>query len=598
MLKAIAAKLISSGFNVIIVATTAIAAMNYRGALTAHSAFGIIVRNEVDLDTNEQISCVPNGERAERIRKCNVIIWDEFPMGHKIDILAVHELCGQLLAVPYLQGNARPLPQCNASSSSSVAPNGCDSAASTIIPFGNIHFIGAGDFRQIAPVVPYGNQNSIVNSSIITSLLFRYYFKIHRLTVAVRDASDGPHSRLVDAIGNGFDESLDRGQIDQSYAAMKDNVRFKGYVRLHGYACTLDVDRIIDFIYPDIGNQVNNSNPVDIASHVNPVMNNRILCTNNKNVIAVNEKCLNRLQGNVVELTGTTEFAQESLNHVAGSVSGRIIPVFLADGSSHNPIGHPEIGQTAFSKFHHNNVPDHTLKLKVGAIAVLIRNIDQAAGLVNNVRVVIETISENIVLVGIKKSNGEWRHLIPIPRVSFRFCVKRTRIEVLRRQFPISLDYACTFHRSQGQTLDKVAIDLREPVFTHGQLYVAMGRVRQARNIILLAKAEQIVNGVVIAASVTFQELLLPNNVHCPFKLCDANPSVANHPAVNSVAPPQSLPQAASLSSDAQLAAAVHAQEMKELFEDLPDNCFDDDADYANFAHTEEEEGLLVSHYF
>jgi hypothetical protein len=28
-----------------------------------------------------------------------------------------------------------------------------------------------------------------------------------------------------------------------------------------------------------------------------------------------------------------------------------------------------------------------------------------------------------------------------------------------------------------GQTLSRVAIDLRVPVFTHGQLYVAVGRV-------------------------------------------------------------------------------------------------------------------------
>jgi len=34
-----------------------------------------------------------------------------------------------------------------------------------------------------------------------------------------------------------------------------------------------------------------------------------------------------------------------------------------------------------------------------------------------------------------------------------------------------------TINKSQGQTFDKVGIDLRKDVFNHGQLYVAFSRV-------------------------------------------------------------------------------------------------------------------------
>ena len=47
-----------------------------------------------------------------------------------------------------------------------------------------------------------------------------------------------------------------------------------------------------------------------------------------------------------------------------------------------------------------------------------------------------------------------------------------------RRQFPIIPAYAMTINKSQGQTFEYVGIQLDEPVFSHGQLYVALSRCR------------------------------------------------------------------------------------------------------------------------
>lgn len=47
-----------------------------------------------------------------------------------------------------------------------------------------------------------------------------------------------------------------------------------------------------------------------------------------------------------------------------------------------------------------------------------------------------------------------------------------------RRQFPIKLAFAMTINKSQGQTFDKIGLDLRKDVFNHGQLYVAFSRIR------------------------------------------------------------------------------------------------------------------------
>lgn len=59
-----------------------------------------------------------------------------------------------------------------------------------------------------------------------------------------------------------------------------------------------------------------------------------------------------------------------------------------------------------------------------------------------------------------------------------------------RRQYPIRLCYAITINKSQGQSLKQVALYLPRPVFSHGQLYVALSRVTTPEGVRILDDTE------------------------------------------------------------------------------------------------------------
>ena len=55
-----------------------------------------------------------------------------------------------------------------------------------------------------------------------------------------------------------------------------------------------------------------------------------------------------------------------------------------------------------------------------------------------------------------------------------------------KRQFPIIISFAMTINKSQGQSLTNVGIQLPNPEFSHGQLYVALPRVKSIDGLKLL----------------------------------------------------------------------------------------------------------------
>jgi len=133
-----------------------------------------------------------------------------------------------------------------------------------------------------------------------------------------------------------------------------------------------------------------------------------------------------------------------------------------------------------------NGVPLHELCLAVNDICYLMRTINKKAGLVTSTRLRIVDLHERSVRVVIVGDPTHTVHVIP--RITFIFSPGISNLEIHRRQFPISLAYAMTVNRAQGQTLKRVLLDTTRPAFSHGHLYVALSRVRDRQSIALFNK--------------------------------------------------------------------------------------------------------------
>jgi ATP-dependent exoDNAse (exonuclease V) alpha subunit len=133
----------------------------------------------------------------------------------------------------------------------------------------------------------------------------------------------------------------------------------------------------------------------------------------------------------------------------------------------------------ATGKFEESAYPTvASLKLKKGAQVILIKN-DPDKQWVNGTLAKVVALSKDSIVVDINGRTCD----VPVvkwQKIEYSYNEEEDKIEdeVVGdfAQYPIKLAWAITIHKSQGQTFDKVIIDLGHGAFTHGQLYVALSR--------------------------------------------------------------------------------------------------------------------------
>jgi hypothetical protein len=319
-------------------------------------------------------------------------------------------------------------------------------------PFGGKIVILLGDFRQTCPVIPGGTRRQILDASIRSSPLWPH-FTVSRLLQLIRHAQDPVYADFVNAVGDGLQSDID----------------------LSSLSLTTDKMEVIDFVYP---------------AHVlrDPVacIGRGIIAPTNRQVDEYNTVLLNRVQG-----TQKKYLAADTLKEAAesGLISEDAALEYVA---RHTPPG----------------LPPFSLTVKTNGVFRLMRNYSVDHQLVKNARVVVTDAGHHIITVrllgtGAPVSLDAGQEFI-LPRISFSHQLSSGHT-LLRHQFPLAPAYCTTFHSCQGLTYNCIGIDLTLPVFTHGQLYTALSRVRQRRDAKVCVR-----EGEAVTRNVTYPELLLP----------------------------------------------------------------------------------------
>jgi hypothetical protein len=400
-------------------APTGLAALNFENGNTAHYTFNLpVVDNYGGATEAIESNLDASADRAELLRECKLILWDE--------------ACNQSV-------------QCIKAASDAVCTL-CNIDKNT--PFAGKCVIFLGDFRQIPPVVVSNSKQDVINDSIVSWSKFTAIEQLP-LVESQRDKHDPIYASWVLSLGNGTCQT-ERITMDRPVAntSTMQTTQYDKMTPIPDFVkATESTNEAISTTFPNL------NDPQGCSKCA-------ILCTSNLEVDHINSTILDQMDNGQLteELEGVTCLATEV----------RQAAQFLQCEDHLENINKP-------------GVPPHRLYLKVGSICFVMRNLSRENKMMNGSKVLITKIVGNYQIWA---THLETNEEFIFPRIQFKF--GDIGATILRKQFPLRLCYAMTKNKSQGQTLQKVAVCEHRLAFAHGQSYVSYGRVCNATSMLVL----------------------------------------------------------------------------------------------------------------
>ena len=337
-------------------------------------------------------------------------------------------------------------------------------------PFGGKVMLLGGDFRQILPVIRHGSQADIIESNLQRSFLWSHV-QIFHLTInmrvqALKDTSNSKSDKAFEkyllSVGNGEEKIY--SDLGSAKIEVPENLCIEPGDN--------GVDTLINTVYPNLDND----------TFTEQMYSRAILSCRNENVDNINNKVMTRFKSNEYK-------CYLSADSVADPSQANLYPTeFL---NSLTPSG----------------LPPHKLYLKKNSPIILLRNLNPKEGLLNGTRLRVLHLGERIIEAKImtcrKKGN-----CVFIPRITLIPSDSGLPFDLKRRQFPVRAAFAMSMNKAQGQTLDFVGLDLSNEVFTHGQLYVALSRVKSFDSLSILPNVNLRMDGKFFTDNIVYREVL------------------------------------------------------------------------------------------
>jgi hypothetical protein len=302
-------------------------------------------------------------------------------------------------------------------------------------PFGGKIIVLGGDFRQCLPVVPHSTSAQQASACIKSSTLWPYFEQLS-LSDNIRAESDSDFAPWLLNVGDGKNGT----KVDLDH---------------HDIQLTYSQQQLIEETFGTVINQ-------HTLAHLRKTV---ILAPTNRNTLELNDIVLNMMPNDSV-FRHSIDTPVDSDEH----------PDMLPDELLH--------------ELHPPGMPPHKLHLKVGATYMLLRNMNIKLGQCNGARFTLLDCSNPFVLKcqlipPTSADDDDEPVIFFLPRIT---CTPTEQYPFLfkRKQFPILPAFAITINKSQGGTFDKVGIDLSIHVFSHGQLYVALSRVKSFASLCIL----------------------------------------------------------------------------------------------------------------